>query len=301
MVEWARGWNAAHPDRAVRFVGFDLQDHRTPADSLRAFLAEVEPGLLPRMDALTGEYRAERSFATAHVADTTRARWHRQAEELWSEVSGRRAGWLARASSGADSVRAEWAVQSASLLRQAALFNVSLSSPERDSLMAANLDWALATLAPGARAVVWAHDIHVSRGGDPERSFNQGVQMGAFLRRTHGDAYRAFSLLTYDGTYSATRGFTDYRVADIEGFPAPPASMEGVLHGLPRPAGTVGFTVDLRAAREDNAGSWLWTPRPIRFISYAASDYPFEMSAVLPLEFDGIVFIDRTSATRRLP
>jgi len=29
--------------------------------------------------------------------------------------------------------------------------------------MADNLDWALATLAPGEKAVVWAHDVHVTR------------------------------------------------------------------------------------------------------------------------------------------
>ena len=301
LVEWARGWNAAHPGRPLRFVGFDVQDHRTPVDSLRAFLQDVEPALLPRLEALAGEYRAQRSFATPHLEDTTRARWQAQAETLWSEIAGRRAAWLAAAASRADSVRAEWAVQSANLFRQAALFNVRLSSPERDSLLAANLEWALETLAPGERAVAWAHDIHVSRGGDRERSFNQGAQMGAFLRRRFGDGYRVFSLLTYDGTYAATRSLSDYQLIEAEGFPAPPASLEGVLHALPRPAGTVGLVVDLRGAREDNEGRWLWTRRPIRHIGYAAYDYPFELLAVLPLEFDGVVFIDHSSASRRLP
>jgi erythromycin esterase-like protein len=80
----------------------------------------------------------------------------------------------------------EWAVQSANLLRQAARFNVALSSPERDSLMAANLDWVLRTLEPGARAVVWAHDVHVSHGGYPALSFNGGAQMGAHLVKAFG-------------------------------------------------------------------------------------------------------------------
>lgn len=300
LVEWARGWNAAHPGRTVRFVGMDMQDHQTPADSLRAFLADVEPAMLPRVDALTAEYRAERSSATPHVADSTRERWHAQAQTLWDEVSARRTAWLARAGSRADTLRAEWAVQDANLLRQAAQFNVRLSSPERDSLMAADLDWALATLAPDARAVLWAHDVHVSKGGDPARSFNQGAQMGAFLRRRHGDAYRVFTLLTYDGAYTATRGLADYRMASIEAFPAPPGSLEHALHALPRPAGTSGWIVDLRAAREDNEGRWLWMPRPIRHIGYAAYDYGFELMAVLPLEFDGVVFIDHSSASRLL-
>jgi erythromycin esterase len=300
LVEWARGWNAAHPEAAVRFIGFDMQDHRTPADSLNAFLQAVEPALVPRLHELTREYRAERSAATPHIADTTRARWHAQAETLWREVGGRRAAWLARAPSRADTLRVEWAVQAANLLRQAAQFNVRLSSPERDSLLAANLDWALRTLVPGERTVVWAHDIHVSKGGDPERSFNQGAQMGAFLRRAHGDAYRVFSLLTYDGAYTAARGLTDYRMAAIEAFPGPAGSPEHALHALPRPAGTVGWIVDLRGGREDDDGRWLWTPRPIRHIGYASYDYAFDLLAVMPLEFDGIVLIDHSSASRPL-
>ena len=41
-------------------------------------------------------------------------------------------------------------------------------------------------------------------------------------------------------------------------------------------------------------------PRPIRHIGYASYDYSFALLAVLPLEFDGVVFIDHTSASRLL-
>jgi erythromycin esterase len=195
LVEWLRAHNAEHPERAVRFVGYDMQDQRTPADSLRAFLERTEPALAARVAELTGEYRAQSSAFTPQIDDTTRARWRSQADTLWSVVNVRRAAWLERAGPPADSLAVEWSVQSANLVRQAALLNETLDSSDRDSLMAANVDWTLRTLAPGARAVVWAHDVHVSRGGDPERSFNAGEQMGAYLSRLYGDDYRAFSLL----------------------------------------------------------------------------------------------------------
>jgi len=300
LVEWMRTYNQEHPDRAVRFAGYDMQDHRTPADTLRAFLERIEPGLVPRFDDLVGEYRGQASSATPQIPDTTRARWHRQGESLWSRVAARRPAWLARAVSRDDTVAVEWAVQAANLLRQAARFNVALSSPERDSLMAANLDWLIRTLAPGARAVVWAHDVHVSRGGDPELSFNGGAQMGAHLSRLYGSGYRAFSLLTYDGAYSATRSFTDHRMIAAEAFLAPGGSLEAALHALASRASRLGFVVDLRAARADDGGRWLRRPRPIRHIGYAAYDYGFELSAVLPLEFDGVFFIDHTTPSRLL-
>lgn len=203
--------------------------------------------------------------------------------------------------SSADTMGVEWAIQSTNLLRQAATFNESLSSPQRDSLMAANLDWLLRVQEPGARAVVWAHDVHVSRGGDRELSFNGGAQMGAFLSRVYGDAYRAFSLPTYEGSYSATRSFTDHAMIEAEALPGPANSLEGALHALGEARGDrPGFVVDLRPARADPGGTWLRRPRPIRHVGYAAYDYGFELNAVLPLEFDGVVFVDRTTPSRLL-
>jgi erythromycin esterase-like protein len=124
--------------------------------------------------------------------------------------------------------------------------------------------------------------------------------MGAYLS-AYGYDYRALTLLTYEGAYSATRSFSDHRIIEADAFPAPPGSMEAALHLLGRPDQSVGWVVDLRRARSDDSAEWLRRPRPIRHIGYAAYDYGFEFTAVLPLEFDGIVFIDRTAASRLLP
>jgi erythromycin esterase-like protein len=87
---------------------------------------------------------------------------------------------------------------------------------------------------------------------------------------------------------------------EAEAFAGPAGSFEAALHALPRPPGTVGLTVDLRAARESDAAAWLHVPRPIRHVGYAAYDYGFELNAVLPIEFDGVIFVDRTTASRLL-
>lgn len=298
LVEWMRDWNAAHRASPVRFVGYDMQDNQRPVDSLRAFVSRREPSLVSMVDEYLGEYRAMRSWATTQVADTTRTRWREQAEEVWREARDRRAEWLARARSRDDTLAVEWAVQSANLVQQAARGNETLNVPDRDSLMAANLDWALATLAPGARAVVWAHDIHVAHGGDPAKSFFNGATMGAELKRRFGRDYVAFSLLTYEGAYTATRSFTDHVMITAEATPGPIGSMERALHSIRRPTGTVGGIVEL----SDGSGrsDWVASPRRIRHIGFAAYDYGFDMEALFPLEFDGIVFIDHTTPSRPL-
>ncbi len=301
LVEWMRTYNASHPGRTVRFVGYDMQDHRRPADSLQAFLERTEPSLVTMLDQLVGEYRAQRTWSTPQVPDTIRTKWRREADQIFNEVSARRSAWLANAHNRDDSVKVEWAGQAANLLRQAALGNEALNVPDRDSLMAANLDWVLRILAPNERAVVWAHDTHVSRGGDRQLSFYNGATMGAQLSRMYGDNYRAFSLLTYDGKYSATKSLTNHAMIEAEALPAPSGSLEKALHLVPRPPARVGLTVDLRAARRDADGRWLQRPHRLRHVGYAAYDFAFDLAAVFPLEFDGVVFIDRTNASRLLP
>jgi len=300
LVEWLRTWNLAHPDAMVRFAGFDMQDHRTPADTLRAFLLRAEPSFVTRFDSLTGEYLRQPRSATPSIPDSVRAGWLLLAEQMWADVNAERGKWLARASSREDSASVEWAVQSANLYRQAARFNVGLNSPERDSLMASNVSWLVMQAGAGARVALWAHDVHISAGGDPVRSFNSGAQMGAYLRRWYGDGYRPISLLTWDGAYSATVSFTDHRIIEAVAFPGPPNSLEGALHSLRRPAGSQGFIVNLRGALDAPVGRWLSLPRPIRHVGYAAYDYGFELKAVIPLEFDGVVFIDHTTPSRML-
>lgn len=300
LVEWMRAWNAAHRESPVRFLGYDMQDNRVPFDSLRAFLSTEEPSLVSMVDDYLGDYRAMPAWSTPQLADTTRTRWRESAEEVLREVSDHRDGWLGRARTRRDTSRVEWAIQAANLMLQAARGNETLNVSDRDSLMAANLDWALQRIAPGARAVVWAHDIHVARGGDRQKSFFNGATMGAELKRRMGTKYRAFSLLTYEGRYTATKSFSEHAMIAAEAYPGPEGSMERALHQL-QAVGAVGAVVDLRSDGPPDGSDWIRSPRRIRHVGYAAYDYGFEMEAVFPLEFDGIVFIDRTTPSRPLP
>lgn len=56
----------------------------------------------------------------------------------------------------------------------------------------------------------------------------------------------------------------------------------------------------MRAREHAPDGGWLWVPRSVRSIGYAAYDFGFEMAIAIPLEFDGLILIDRSTPSRPL-
>jgi erythromycin esterase len=302
MIEWMRLHNARHPDRTVDFVGFDMQDPSLPIDSVVAFLDRTDPPLRRRIAAWYEDYReAWRRTAYPSGPDSVRTLWKLHADSAWWAVSGRREAWLGRAGSAADSTEIDWVVQHANVVRQAALSALTLRLPDRDSAMAANIEWILERVSPTSRLVVWAHNAHVARGTDPEVSFYGGGSMGGFLSTALGDHLRVFGLVSYDGHYSATASFLDRREVAAVAFPAPLGTVEEVLHRIARERGTEVLLADLRPARTDPVGAWLLETRPTRLIGYAAFDFDWETMVALPHVFDALVFVDHATASKLLP
>ncbi len=167
--------------------------------------------------------------------------------------------------------------------------------------MAVNIEWILARQPANTRVVVWAHNAHVARGTDPERSFYQGASMGGRLSRTLGEDLRVFGLVSYDGQYSATASFLDRREVAVDAVPAPVGTVEHALHKIAGERNAEFLLTDLRPARNDPAGAWLRESRPTRLIGYAAFDFDWEQMVVVPHVFDALLFIDHATASRLLP
>ncbi len=252
MIQWMRAHNATHPSAMVSFVGYDMQDPSLPIDSVRAFLARREPELLPAADRAYTPYReAWRERAYPQAADSVRQNWRSSAESMWREMSSRAAAWLNSSRSREDTVSVEWALQNANVVRQAALSAVSGRLGDRDSAMAANIDWILSRRGVGGRVVVWAHNGHVARDPDPKLGIFGGMSMGTYLSARLGEALRVFGLVSYAGQYRATMTAADRRFISVESVPAPVGAIEEVLHGIAARLHSPGLVADLRPARSE--------------------------------------------------
>lgn len=191
---------------------------------------------------------------------------------------------LARATSPSE---ADWTIQNVRVVEQCTRMGAAGpagTSAVRDSSMAANVEWLLAHHPKGTRIVLWAHNAHVSRHPN---------WMGSHLARVHGRDLRVFGFTAYSGTYTAMKA-NEGLVSTNELVAPAPENLEAYAHatGWPR------FVLDVRAPGPDSAAArFLGSPRWMRGIGAVAQYLQFTPTN-LPYEYDAIVYVDSTRATK---
>ncbi|MBC7776141.1 MAG: erythromycin esterase family protein [Phycisphaerae bacterium] len=303
LIEWMRAYNIANPAQKVEFVGFDLQDPSLPMDSLSSFVSTWEPTWKPFLDSLQHNYReAWRKQYYPQAADSIRQGWKANADRIWTLVSSKKSNWLSKANSAAEKQRVEWAIQNARVVCQAADIAFSQIVSGRDTFMAENIRWIQSMRKPDTRIIVWAHDSHIARSDHPDDRFNyhQGNSMGKYLSKIFGKDYRAFGLFTYQGQYSATISFTNHKMVAVDAQTGPRGSFDEALHPIAKQFGANQLFLNLRPAFREKNNEWLLQPRPVRFVGYATSDYDFGAMMSVPYQFDGVFFVDKSGASKKL-
>lgn len=188
---------------------------------------------------------------------------------------------------------ADWAIQNARVVAQWARMTVAeyprgLKTGVRDECMAENVAWILER-DPGARAVLWAHNGHVSRA-----DFQGITPMGGHLGRRFPGQMVALGFSTGRGTYTALAPQGVFDVRTDNPLQAPPGdSIESYLASarLPR------FLLDIRAASDAPAANWALAPLPMRHIGARATLDPQFFPCVVGDAFDVLVWQEETTAS----
>lgn len=297
MIEWIRTYNDAHPGDKVEFAGFDIQNHSPQIDSLYSFIAKVAPALSqPLKERL--DHLMKNGSNSYSVSDSVKQNWFIQANEVCKMISGFSAAWLSKARNRQDSLAVLWGIQYAALVKQfAENAYKGHASLYRDRAMADNISWILNVYKPGSKIMIWAHDVHISRGDHPDSTANiyGGRSMGAHLSTRYRNDYRSFGIFTYQGKYSCYVSYTNFRVTDCPLYTAPAGSLDEILHRVALSKRTPALLLDLGKARAMN---WLVKPLPVRFANHVNIEYGYWTKYSIPYQFDGIFFIDKTSAAK---
>lgn len=298
LIEWMRAYNEAHPEDRLTFIGFDIQNVGLSIKRLAAFLEKQDADWYSA-NAAELNFLQERGEQAFMIRDTVlKMEWIERSEKLYQAIAAKRGHYLSMAKSKEDSLRIEYGVQYANLVKQ--YFRMSYKNDEalyRDVAMSNNVAWYLERIDPGAKMVIWAHDVHISRGEHPqvENNLHLGVSMGSFLAKKYPADYKSFGIWTHAGTYRAYKTYAYRSLIDSPLFTSPRGSWEEALHQVSeiKRAPNLYFSLD-------RTQKWLNQARPIRFANHVSFDYGFWPRYSIPYQFDGIFFIDKTSSAKNL-
>ena len=251
-LDWICEWNAAHPDRRVRVMGFDHQDAYGDAQALEALIAEhasaeQAPTLLDPVHACVGTTEPASVFYSRLPIAMTR-----EAHDACNAGLDALSSWLDGLATTLDADALAVAHIRITALRQVELAfwhaTAELATGnEPDPVLwseayglglARTLLAQRARLAPEARTVVMAHVAHVLE--DPEAFGNgEARSMGAFLGEPGGARYRGIGITA--ASITANWPGRDVGTHDL----AAPGSLEAELRAL----GVTQALIDLHPER----------------------------------------------------
>ncbi len=245
LVTWLRAYNEDNPDDPVAFFGFDTQQPWDDGLYLMAFNQLVLPA---QMDELNGgiaqcngaTYASEAEYDAdpnaRDIDEESHAACNEGLDAVLAAYTANEADILSL-SSPSDLAWARMSVDSLRSYDEAVFQNafendVAAANAARDVGMAAVFQAMMEQRHPGQKAVIWAHNWHISQAHDEvaQGSLPFTTSMGTLLRQEMGDDYRAIGLAAYQ---ISTNWPDQVGVGPLD----PPTAEDNVqvmLHGLER-------------------------------------------------------------------
>ena len=205
LIKWMRSWNAAGRTPRVHFVGFDMQFPGHALDSVQTFVTRMDSASAVEVQTAYGCLNQLREYPTrtgsAGLEDYPRQTPGYKVEcrlalqRVDTLMARREAEWGAREGLP----KARLVRHMARLVSQWEETNAG-DAPSafavRDRSMAENIAWWHDTQAPGAKMVLWAHNVHIARLRN---------HMGDHLSQRYGPGYLVVGQTFGTGTFNAVR------------------------------------------------------------------------------------------------
>jgi len=153
----------------------------------------------------------------------------------------------------------------------------------------------------GSKAIVWAHNSHVGDAQATSMGWSRGeLNLGQLVKAVFGREVLCLGCGTYAGTVAAAQNW-DAQMQIMTVRPALEDSYEMVSHQT----GIDSFWIDLREGKcDEDLRKELLKQRLERFIGVIyrpeTERYSHYSMAVLPRQFDGYIWFDKTNAVKPL-
>lgn len=304
FVDWLREHNATlAPERRVRFAGLDLYSLYTSLDAVLKYLDDVDPEaarVARERYACLSPWQSD----PAGYGRATLTGGYRTCEtvvvRMLKDLLDRRAAYAPGSAEGYfDAVQNARLVAEAERYYRVMYYGSRQSWNLRDKHMFATLQSLLAFRGPRSRAVIWAHNSHIGDASSTEMAARGELNIGQLCREQWADAAYAIGFGTDHGSVAAASYWDGpMEIKDVR--PSHERSYEFLCHET----GTDHFMLPLRHSHHRRVVQELMTPRLERAIGVIyrpetelASHY---FDAVLPSQFDELVWFDRSTAVHPL-
>jgi len=302
LIEWMRTYNAdPSNEKKVKFYGMDVQDPERAARVMLDFLKKVDPKLeeavRPELGILEVQFSepvslGRRPYIPQEYDETSLLEikrvmkaFQQNKQKYISATSEKEWSWAKR-----HARQVEIWIE--------ACFNDGENYVEiRDKEQAENIKWILEQEGDSSKAIVWAHNCHVSNAAPKD-----DVPMhGYYLRKMYGDQLKIFGLFFNQGGFKAidahmpSRGMTDFFVGKV-----PANTLEHTLSSSQHAIAVL----DLNELPEKGLiHQWFNTLRPTRHSGGGYNENKPEdyFWSYVPAEaYDILVYIDSTTPTKSI-
>lgn len=295
LIRWMKDWNERH-DRKIRFHGIDMRMGHRAAEAVMEYLRSVDQSALtssaataiaPLANAATYRETLRRSSAELDMLALRAAELSKRLDERKIEYvakSNHDDWWRAAGQARVLAQMLEWRAGKSRLGKVLV----------RERAMADNAMQLLDHYGPDAKAIIWAHNAHVS--GDPNA---EPEMSGVHFRQRLGEDYRALGTVLHRGSYQAAGD--DGQLRSYMVLPSPPGSIENVIATAKHPIALL----DLRALpASGEVADWFGSFNVMRQFDGLYDDQRPEGWAnpaqVVTRNYDALLFIDNGTSARRI-
>ncbi len=302
VIEWMRAYNAdPNRDNKVKFRGMDVQDPERAARVMLDYLKKVDPKLeklvRPELGILEVQFSdpiglGRRPYIPQEYDEASLS----QIKRVTNTFEQNKQNYISATSEREWS----WAKQHA---RQVEIWIEACANDGenydtlRDQGQAENIQWLLDQEGASSKAIVWAHNCHVSNAAPKDEIYMHGH----YLRNMYGDQLKIFGLFFNKGGFKAivahvpSKGMHNFSVSRV-----PPETLEYALAAAQHPL----LLVDLQKLPEKGPiREWFYTMRPTR---HSGGGYNENMPeayfwSYIPAEaYDVLVYLDSTTPVKSI-
>lgn len=297
MVEWMREYNKIH-EKKIKFYGFDMQSSNTAAKNVMEYLNKVDPSYEANVHEELLKFRDDKTEDNSKVGLPIN-----KIKEIMNTFEKNKDEYIKKSSKE----QYEMYKQNLKVIYQFYdMLGIKQSDFEketkRDSYMAQNVKWILDHEGEASKMMIWAHNVHVSKGIDNLNGLNPEYQEGN-VKRMGSNLYDMYKDKMYVIGFEFNKG--DFRAnvtnkengQTINGKCTLQAAKEGSVAYTFSKVNPL-FFIDFKTCEENKyVKNILSASQPCHNIgaAFSGEDMSFK-SEVLDIRYDGLMFVDTTNA-----